>query len=31
MTLDGINIVLIWAVAAVSIIVLWHLVGHHDR
>ena len=30
MTLDGVVVVLIWAVAILGIVVAWHLLAYHD-
>lgn len=30
MTLDGVVVLLIWAVAILGIIVAWHLLAYHD-
>lgn len=30
MTLDGVVVLVIWALAVVAIIVVWHLVAYHD-
>jgi len=29
-TLDGVVLVLIWAIAAIAIVVLWHIFAYHD-
>lgn len=31
MTIDGVVVLLIWAVAVVAIVVTWHLVAWHDE
>lgn len=31
LTLDGIVLILIWAVAAIAIVVAWHIFAWHDE